>query len=277
MPWLRLLILMPCLLVLTGCPVPPTPPTPGEQWRATDPVTGRGFYMYVPSNYSHAKPAPIIISCHGTPPYDVSEHHIRTWKWYGEKHGYIIVAPDLVGTDGIFGDGPVSGMLENERYIMSILSMLGYWYNLDRANINITGFSGGGFPAYWVGLRHPDLFATVVAQNCNFNRSNLDGWYPPGAVEVPVMVYYGENDPATIVVQSKNAIQYLRSRGFKVTTHVIPGAGHDRHPEIAMDFFLKHKRPTRSTAMTTIPADQTDRRTSAPEQVRLRGPRPPAP
>lgn len=244
---LALVLLLCSLTLLTGCPVPNNPETPVSQWLVTDPVTGAGYYLYVPQSYSHTKPAPVIFTCHGTPPFDIAEHHIRTWKYYGEKHGCIIVAPVLDGTDGILGDGPVIGMINNEIRMFSILSTLSYQYNIDRANIMITGFSGGGFPAYWVGLRHPDVFTVIVAQNCNFSRSNTDGWYPPEAVRTPVMVYYGQNDPATIQVQSLDAIQYLREHGFKVETAVIPNAGHDRHPEVAMKFFLDHMKPARGT------------------------------
>ncbi|MCD4823320.1 MAG: hypothetical protein K8S55_01825 [Phycisphaerae bacterium] len=276
-----ILLFIPVCALVAGCPVPDTPETPVTQWRRVDPVTGNGFYLYVPNKYSHDKPMPVLISCHGTPPYDVSEHHIRTWKWYGERYGCIIVCPDLEGTDGIFGAGPVDGMLINERRILSILSMLGYQYNLDRANMMITGFSGGGFPAYWVGLRHPDVFSVIVAQNCNFSRSSVDGWYPPEAVKTPVMIYYGESDPGTIVVQSQNAIKYLRSRRFNVTTKIIPG-GHDRHPEVAMAFFQRHLRTPVATMKKSAGrrrATTSGRRQpgSDPTNVRLRGPRPPTP
>jgi len=242
-----LVVLLSFSALIVGCAVPPTPETPVGQWYEQDPVTGRGYWIYVPSTYRHSKPAPVIVTCHGTPPYDVAEYHIREWKWYGEKNGCIVIAPTLIATDGLIGDGPIVGMLADERYILSILSSLAYRYNIDRANIMITGFSGGGFPTYWVGLRNPDIFSVVVARNCNFSKHNLDGWYPPEAVESAVMVYYGANDPATIKLQSNAAVRYLRSKGFNVSTAVIPGAGHERHPEVAMNFFKNHMRPPKPT------------------------------
>jgi poly(3-hydroxybutyrate) depolymerase len=197
----------------------------------------------VPSTYREETPAPLIVTCHGTPPYDVAEHHIREWKMLGEQNGCIVVAPELIATDGLFGDGPVVGMLNDERYILSIISQLSYRYNIDRGNIMITGFSGGGFPTYWIGLRHPGIFSVVAARNCNFSESNLDGWYPPEALRTPIIVYYGERDPATIMSQSIEAIAYLRRKGFvNLETYVVPNAGHERYPEVAMDFFRRNKR-----------------------------------
>ncbi|MFP4052422.1 MAG: prolyl oligopeptidase family serine peptidase [Phycisphaerae bacterium] len=244
--------LLPILLLavlLAGCPVPQPQNTPAQHWKEIDPATGKGFYLYVPSNYSDDKPTPMIISCHGTPPYDVAEHHIREWKMLGEQNGCIVVAPELIGTDGVLGDGPLVGMIANERRILSIISLLGYRYNIDRKNVMITGFSGGGFPTYWVGLRHPDIFSTVVARNCNFNRWNLHGWYPKEAMDTKVMVYYGENDPGAIQTQSENAVKYLRSQGFAVEKRVVPGKGHQRVPSIAMQFFRDHWKP----AVGTLP------------------------
>jgi poly(3-hydroxybutyrate) depolymerase len=212
-----------------------------------DPTTGREYYIYVPSTYRPDNPAPLIITCHGTPPYDIAEHHIREWKMLGERNGCIVLAPKLVATDGIFGNGPLVGMLSDERYILSLISQVSYRYNIDRANILITGFSGGGFPTYWVGLRHPDVFSCVIARNCNFSEHNLDGWFPPEAAGTPIMVYFGENDPVAIRIQSENAVKYLRGRGLNVTARVLPGTGHVRRPEVAMDFFRRHWRTPQSS------------------------------
>ncbi len=237
--------------VLSGCAVTQPQNTPVWQRLEVDPVSGRPYYIYVPSTYTHDRPAPLIVTCHGTPPYDVSEHHIREWKWLAEQNGCIVVAPSLKATDGLLGDGPVVGMYDCERVILSLISHLQYRYNIDRANIMITGFSGGGFPTYWVGLRNPDIFSVVVARSCNFSERNLDGWYPPEALKLAVMVYYGSNDPGTIRSQSKNAIRYLQSKGFNLATAVIPGAGHERHPEVAMEFFRKNWR----TPMPSLPSN----------------------
>ncbi len=231
--------------LLAGCPVPQPQNTPNQHWHEMDPATGKGFYIYVPSSYSDDKPAPLIVSCHGTPPYDVANHHIREWKMLAEENGCIAVAPELIGTDGVLGDGPLVGMIANERRIMSIISLLGYRYNIDRANVMITGFSGGGFPTYWVGMRHPEVFSTIVARNCNFNKWNLHGWYPDEAIGMNVLVYYGQNDPATIIAQSERAVTYLRKQGVAVEKRVVPGKGHQRVPSIAMKFFRDNWKPAK--------------------------------
>ncbi len=230
-------------VLLGGCAVTQPQNTPVDQVREINPVMGSGYYLYVPSTYREDKPAPLVVSCHGTPPFDVAEHHIREMKMLGEENGCIVVAPELIGTDGVLGDGPIVGMLTNEQRILTLISWLGYRYNIDRNNIMITGFSGGGFPVYWVGLRHPDVFSTVVARSANFSQGNLDGWYSPEqAKRTSILVYFGQNDPRAIKSQSEQAVTYLRSRGLNVETATIPGSGHERQPEYAMRFFRRHWR-----------------------------------
>jgi len=244
----RVAAVLSCVILLIGgCAVTQPQNTPVPQRHEIDPSTQCGYWIYVPSTYRVSKPAPLIVTCHGTPPYDIAEHHIREWKYLAEVNGCIVVAPELVATDGLLGDGPIVGMLANERYILSLISSLSYRYNIDRANVMITGFSGGGFPTYWVGLRNPKVFSAVVARNCNFSRGNLHGWYPLDARKTAVMVYYGQNDPGAIQMQSRAAISYLRSQGFVVATKIIPGSGHERHPEVAMRFFRKSWQPSRPT------------------------------
>ncbi len=228
------------LLCLAGCAVPQDQNTPVDPRLLVEPITGRLYYLYVPSTYRRDRPTPVIVSCHGTAPFDVAAHHVGEWKMLAENYGCLLICPKLTSTDGILGAGDINQLLRDECLIMSIIGQMHYIYNIDRRNIMMTGFSGGGFPVYFIGMRHPDIFSVVVSRSGNFNRNALDGWYPPEAVKTPVMVYYTQNDLGTIKDQSEKGIAYLRSAGFKVTTKVIPGSGHERHPEVAMKFWLEH-------------------------------------
>jgi poly(3-hydroxybutyrate) depolymerase len=275
-----LLLLM---MSFAGCAIAPSlkDVRPGIVNYQTDPVTGSKFYLYLPKNYDHSKIYPVIVTCHGTIPYDTARRHIYSLDDYGERYNWIIVAPELHGTDGIFGDGPINEMLKNERNILSLLSRLGYQFNIDRANIMITGFSGGGFPAYWVGLRRPDIFSVIVGQNANFSRANIDGWWPREALKTPIMVYWGEHDPDTILVQSKAAARY-----FHLRDRVLRGAGHDRHPEVAVAFFRRHwntpvssqpaMRPSTGKRIPTKEGTRTPGKSGLDAESLPRGPRPPS-
>jgi poly(3-hydroxybutyrate) depolymerase len=247
------------VLVLTamaaGCAVTQQQNTVAKETHEVDPTTKCGYWLFVPSMYDPGSkmyrpdrpPAPLIVTCHGTWPYDVANMHIREWKWCAEQNGCIVVAPELGATDGIFGNGPTAGMLSDEKFILSIISGLGWHYNIDRANVMITGFSGGGFPTYWVGLRHPDVFSVVVARSCNFSKSNTNGWWTPESLRIAIEVYYGDNDFDVIKSQSDDAVEYFRGAGFAVEKQIILACGHERHPEVAMEFFRQHWKTPRGT------------------------------
>ncbi len=238
---MKVALLLPIgLAALAGCAVPQPRAEHSTPKLHVEPVTGRYYYLMVPNSYRRGRPAPVIVTCHGTDPFDTAVLHAGEWQWLAEKHGCILVCPKLVSTDGIFGTGAMGLQLNDEKLIIAILGHLHRLYDIDRKNIMITGFSGGGFPTYFVGLRHPDIFSAVVARNCNFNRHAIEGWYPPEALRTPVMVYYGENDPGTIRSQSDNGIAYLRSKGFNLSTAIVPNTGHQRTPEYAMKFFLEN-------------------------------------
>ena len=74
------LVTLAALVAVGGCAVPQAQNTPAWQRRELDPLTSRAYHIYVPSTYDHSRPMPMIVTCHGTPPYDVAEHHIREWK-----------------------------------------------------------------------------------------------------------------------------------------------------------------------------------------------------
>ncbi len=146
----------------------------------------------------------------------------------------------IVGKRNVGKSTLVNALLKDERLIMSVVGQMHYLYKIDRKNVMITGFSGGGFPTYFVGLRHPDVFTVVAARSCNFSVNSVDGWYSTDALRTPVFVYWGENEGGAIADQSKKAVDFLRRVGFAVEDAIIPGSGHDRHPEYAMQFFLSH-------------------------------------
>ncbi|MCY2923922.1 MAG: hypothetical protein NT031_00515 [Planctomycetota bacterium] len=134
--------------------------------------------------------------------------------------------------------------------------MVGYRYNVDMANVMLTGFSGGGFPTYWVGLRNPDVFSVLALRSCDYCEYNLDGWFSPDAAgKQAIKIYYGEFDPMPIKVQSQSGLSYLSNRGFNVAPEdIIPGIGHERRPEVAMDFFKANWRKPRPSQPTGAPA-----------------------
>ncbi len=65
-------------------------------------------------------------------------------------------------------------------------------------DIHLTGFSAGGMLAWWMALRHPDTFASVVpvCSNWLFWRvGQSDAVESPARSQVPILAISGERDP----------------------------------------------------------------------------------
>ncbi len=239
--WLPLLSLVAA--IATGCHVPQDQNVPSPARLIREPITGRDYRLYVSSRYDREHAAPVIISLHGTIPYDTSGGQMGEWKKIAEDNGAILVCPTLVSSDGIFppGDDRLRRlMLEDERFVLTVLGRLHFRYNIDRRNIFLTSWSGGGYPLWFIGLRHPDLFAALCARQSTFRSSAIEGWYPPAAKAMPILLFHGTFDVIPIVTQTKRALAYLRDSGFTKVEFTTSKGGHVRHPEIAMQFFRRH-------------------------------------
>ena len=258
-------LLVVCSILAAAMPEIFAPAVPAEPpskiLKGTDPATSRPYCLYVPSGYKARKACPLVISCHGTVPYDRAEHQVREFQAVAEENGWIVAAPELKGTDGILGDGneAVSG---NEKEVLSLLELLAGKYNIDRANVLLTGFSGGAFAAYGIGLRHPEAFSCLAIRSGNFNAKVLPRELPAAAKKMLILIYYSQNDPGAITEQSKRAVQFLKEAGADPNVRMLEGAGHVRRPETAAEFFLARQRPSRpslpdsTTAPATGPATQ---------------------
>jgi poly(3-hydroxybutyrate) depolymerase len=206
-------------------------------------ISGHSYHLFVPGSYRPDRAAPLIVSCHGTVPYDTAEFQMREWKAQAEEHGCLVACPELAGTDGLHGGVPTDSLTQDEQFILSVIAEISQRYRVDRQNTMITGYAGGGLPAYFVGLRHPEVFSVVAARSCNFNGMPAADQIPPQTRNTSVLIYWQQNDPGTVVAQSKAAVDHFTSAGLNVKSIVMPGIGHERRPEVAMKFFLDHLRP----------------------------------
>ena len=240
----KAIVAIACLLAgLAGCAVPQDQNVPNREVLLVEPLTQRAYFIYVSSKYNRNTPAPVIVSLQGTAPYDTADGQVKEWKKIAEDHGAILICPTLVSSDGILTGGEgglLIKLLEDERFVMTILGELHYQYNVDRRNIYLTSWSGGGYPLYFIGLRHPERFSALAARQSTFRRAVVEGWYPEAAKRMPVLIFHGTFDFVPIQGESKEAYAFLKEQGFGEVSLTTTEGGHVRHPEVAMRFFLDH-------------------------------------
>jgi len=93
---------------------------------------------------------------------------------------------------------------------------------IDPDRVYLTGLSMGGFGAFDLAARRPELFAALVP---------VCGGGDPATAErlrgVPVLLAHGVDDPVVPVGQSRMMEVALRNAGVTVTLVEYPGVGHD--------------------------------------------------
>ncbi len=233
------------LCVVSGCPVTQSQDTPVDYQYLKDQVTDSGYYLYVPSTYDKKKTYPLIITLHGTPPWDTAWLQIREWKKLAEDKEFIVAVPKLRSPQGIlpvFQNKWFRDLDRDEEAILAIRSEICNRYRVDKKRILLTGFSAGGFPMYFVGLRHPDKFSVLIARACNsdpriFERVRLT----EETKRIPTVIFYGKDDLKPIRKQSLQAFQWMRRHGWDKDTckwKKIRG-GHLRRPETTYNFWME--------------------------------------
>ena len=240
---LLLLVLLPCL---AGCPVFQSQDTPVDQFKVTNPADDAKYWLYVPSYYSPDKGCwPLVITLHGTFGFDSSSAQIREWKALAEQEGFIVAAPKMRSVQGLLPTVRAwwrKDLLADEQTILNCLDYMQAKYpNIDSRAILLTGFSAGGYPLYFTGLRNPERFSGMVARGCNscpdlFKRVAVT----PELQNMPIIILHGKDDFGRISAESWAAFRWLRERKcFETTRHKIIG-GHIRQPELAWRYWRKH-------------------------------------
>jgi len=243
----RLTVLLPVLLLLSGCPVTQPQDTPVDEVAATEPRTGRSYWLYLPSCYKADRKWPLVITLHGTHGWDSRDAQIREWKSLAEREGLIVASPQLRSVQGIL---PVSRELwrrdldADEQAILGLLDDLCARYEIDQHKVLLTGFSAGGYPLYFVGLRNPRRFDMLIARACNSSIDLFESVeLTDEARALPILIFWGKDDLTPLREQSWAAFRYLREHGFRKADKDETKGGHLRRPEVAYRAWRKRLPP----------------------------------
>jgi poly(3-hydroxybutyrate) depolymerase len=255
MKWLMrvcVLALMPLLGIAAGCADKKAIIIPGQPNEIdAKPGLHDGYCIYLPKNYTPDHAWPMVISLHGAHGLDWAAAQIRDWRDLAEKHGFIVVAPNIrssIGGPAVLRDLWIKDMAADEKSILSVLDEVTAKYRIDPKTVLLAGLSAGGFPLYYTALRHPDRFGMMIAMSCWCDEEVLEKTpLTPEVRKMPVVVYWGSLD-VRVFLHCAVAVKYFSSHGFTdFQQETIPWMGHDRRPDIAYRYWdakLLHPRPT---------------------------------
>jgi poly(3-hydroxybutyrate) depolymerase len=247
---MRLAIVAACVLAgaVGGCIPTQSQDTPVEAMRQTEPRTGAKYWLYKPSYYRADRPWPLVVTLHGTHGWDPADWQIAEWRKLAEDKGLIVIAPELSSVQGIL---PVVRSLwyddlrRDEEAILACIDEACSTLSVDRSAVLLTGFSAGGYPLYYVGLRHPTRFSMLIARSCNCDADMLRSIPVTDDVRrLPVMIFCGKDEPgllgsSPISRDSWDAFRYLREQKCTKVQHTELPGGHLRRPEMAWTIWAK--------------------------------------
>lgn len=253
---LRALILAAMPLLLVGCYVVP-PETKDRHQTLTEPVTKNRYHVYVPSYYSDDSEWPLVVTLHGTNPWDGQTRQIVEWRDTAEKYGLIVVAPKLSSTQGLIPAVPsvshasATKLARDEKVILSVIAdVRSKWRIARRAAdpngvegkdlVLLTGFSSGGFPLFYVGLRHPEMFDMLIARDVNCTMELLESIpLTDAAKTLPILIFWGQDELKAIRDQSWATFRYLREHEAYGTERRSTKGSHLRRPDVAWEEWSK--------------------------------------
>jgi dienelactone hydrolase len=247
------LLCVAVLLAVSGCAVP-QPRGKGTMSFVHEPGTQRGYFLYLPKTLKEAAPAargdrlwPLVMTFHGMKPYDTSLFQILEWQQEADRYGFIVVAPELLAFDFIIGEFPQQTInplfKSDEKSVLAIMDHVAETFPVDTERVLSTGFSSGGYMAHYMLNRHPERFACLAVRQANFSAAVLDSSATAASVRHPVMIMNTELDVPVCVTESRDAIKWYESHGYKRLAWVkLPDLAHERTPDVAAEFFVRAAR-----------------------------------
>ena len=221
------------------------------------------YELYVPSNYNNSRPTPLIVALHclSAVAHDMIRYEHLTEL--AEERGYIVVAPMGYNNHGWYGSrgraavgGPGGGASKDdpenlgelsELDVMNVLGLVRKEFNIDPNRTYLMGHSMGGGGTWYLGIKHPELWA-AIAPTAPAIFSSPDDLVK--LKDTPVIVVQGDDDRAVRVGTTRQWVEKMKSLGMKYEYIEVPGGDHMtvicRSPENMtkiFDFFDHARRP----------------------------------
>ena len=246
----RTLALIRALLILlaasgpVGCLAPPRRATPVPPRRLVESSTGRGYWLYVPSDYSATRAWPLVVTLHGDDLWDSSRLQIREWQFLAEQRGLIVVAPDLNSSSFWGAGGDTEKLSSDERAVLAVMDEVMREYRVSPKAVLLTGFLEGGYSLYYIGLRNAGRLSMLIARDCYFDKESLAAvQVSPQARALPMVVFNGKDGWLGTVKHGWAAYAALRTKEcFRAVRKEIRGAQR-RRPEQAYKYWVRYQLP----------------------------------
>ncbi|MFN9367557.1 MAG: hypothetical protein ACK6CT_02145 [Planctomycetia bacterium] len=204
---------------------------------------------YVPAASVGKDRVPLVLSYHGLGGSNESE--IGPWINLAEKHGFVVACPKsyFAGGKRPPTDKRPLGPIRELEDAIAIVEMIDAKRRIDGRFVMVTGFSGGGNPAYTAGLLRPDVFPFVCSRCGNFPDSlvvearkhpDYGRSVQTALTKSHIYFFYGEKDhPIILETDAPMQIEFFETaKAANFQKEMIAGMAHVSRPDRAADWFV---------------------------------------
>lgn len=201
-------------------------------------ASGQPFKLSIPTDYDPSRPVPLLIYMHG-----YSGNHLEHSAGMSERTGAFEVA-----VLGRARGGWYRGLSEAD--VLDVVSYIRAHWNIDPANIHLSGGSMGGGACFRLGARYPHLWASA-RPTCGY-APNL---HAGNLLNLPIYATHSDDDWVVPIVQSRAMLTRLRELGGLAVADETSGLGH-----AAWNFKEGNQRSEAWRELQTRPASRQVRR-----------------
>ena len=178
----------------------------------------RTAYVFVPSTLAADRPAPMIVTLHG------SGRNGRTlvdaWKGLAEKEGIVLAGPD--STDAAHWASPQDG----PQLLEDVVDAVAARHAIDGRRVYLFGHSAGAVFALQMACLESEYFA-AAAVHAGAVDPKYFTIFDYAARKIPIAIWIGTKDRFFPLDGVRATADALKSRGFPVTLTEIPNHTHD--------------------------------------------------
>ncbi len=177
----------------------------------------------LPDGFDSSKTYPLLIGLHGygSNPVDFS----KALKNIPNKINYILCCPygpDIMGKVS-FGWGE---KVDAEKRILDDIEFVKKKFKIDSAKVILLGFSQGGGVAYYMGLKHAELFKGIIPAAGGYDSTfNLFLANAKGK-KIKFFIMLGEDEDERRITANIEAVELLVKNSITVSFNGYAGYGH---------------------------------------------------
>ena len=126
-----------------------------------------------------------------------------------------------------------------EAIIKDLVDQVIVRYKIDQSKIFLSGFSQGGRLSFFIGIRNPHMFSTIIPIGGVYMDSLLDA-YLKDAKSLNVEIFHGTEDDVNSFSMMQKAYKKLRASGLNVSLTTYP-LGHTYNEAILEEVLKRVK------------------------------------